>query len=137
MPTAALVAFREHGEVRRSLDENIDLAKPQLKQLAGIGVDLGQVTHELEVEGVESFTKSFESLLETLTNAAKDIKAGRGPRQWHSLGQLQPAVDTQLASLKKNDAAPRLWAKDPTVWTADPANPSETRDLTLCPAAPS
>src|SRR5712664_3322421 len=85
IPPATLVAFREHGEVRRSLDENIDLAKRQLKQLAGIGVDLSQVTHELEVEGVESFTKSFESLLETLTKAARDIKAGRGPRQWHSL----------------------------------------------------
>src|SRR5258708_15308357 len=108
MPTAALVAFREHGEVRRSLDENIDLAKRQLKQLAGIGVDLGQVTHELEVEGVESFTKSFESLLETLTKAAKDIKAGRGPRQWHSLRPLQPAGDTQLPSLKKNNPPPRL-----------------------------
>ena len=128
IPPATLVAFREHGEVRRSLDENIDLAKRQLKQLAGIGVDLGQVTHELEVEGVESFTKSFESLLETLTKAARDIKAGRGPRQWHSLGPLQPAVDTQLASLKKNDAAPRLWAKDPTLWSADPAKAAEIRD---------
>src|SRR5216683_4213709 len=128
IPPATLAAFREHGEVRRSLDEHIDLAKRQLQQLAAVGVDLDQVTRELEVEGVESFTKSFESLLETLTKAAKDIKAGRGPRQWHSLGPLQPAVDTQLASLKKNDAAPRLWAKDPTLWSADPAKAAEIRD---------
>ncbi|TMF54149.1 MAG: hypothetical protein E6I21_00225, partial [Chloroflexi bacterium] len=55
IPPATLAAFREHGEVRRSLDENVDLARRQLKQLAGVGVDLDQVTHELEVEGVEAF----------------------------------------------------------------------------------
>ncbi len=128
IPPATLAAFREHGEVRRSLDENLDLAKRQLKQLAGIGVDLDQVTNELEVEGVESFTKSFESLLEALTKTSKDIKAGKGPRQWHSLGQLQPAVDKQLATLQKGDAARRLWAKDSTLWSADPAKREEIRD---------
>src|SRR2546430_11519647 len=34
IPPATLAAFREHGEVRRSLDENVDLARRQLKQLA-------------------------------------------------------------------------------------------------------
>src|SRR5258706_12568795 len=85
IPPATLAAFREHGEVRRSLDENIDLAKRQLKQLAELGISLEQVTHELEVEGVDAFTKSFESLLGTLAKASKDIKSGKGPRQWHSL----------------------------------------------------
>src|SRR5207302_236997 len=92
IPPATLAAFREHGEVRRSLDENVDLARRQLKQLADAGVSLDQVTHELEVEGVEAFTKSFESLLAALEKSAKDIKAGKGPRQWFSLGRLQPAV---------------------------------------------
>jgi transaldolase/glucose-6-phosphate isomerase len=128
VPPATLVAFREHGEVRRSLDENVEAAKRQLKQLGGAGIDLDQVTHELEVEGVDSFTKSFESLLAALTKTSKEIKAGRGPRQWHSLGELQPAVDTQLANLKKNDAAPRLWAKDPTLWSADAAKAKDLRD---------
>ncbi|HEY3085389.1 MAG TPA: bifunctional transaldolase/phosoglucose isomerase, partial [Candidatus Dormibacteraeota bacterium] len=128
IPPATLAAFREHGEVRRSLDENVDLAKRQLKQLAEVGVDLGKVTQELEVEGVEAFTKSFESLLATLTKAAKDIRAGKGPRQWHSLGRLQPSVDVQLAKLQKDDAPRRLWAKDSTLWSADPNKRQEIRD---------
>ncbi|TMF16143.1 MAG: transaldolase, partial [Chloroflexi bacterium] len=45
IPPATLAAFREHGEVRRSIDENVDLARRQLKQLAGVGVSLDQVTH--------------------------------------------------------------------------------------------
>jgi transaldolase/glucose-6-phosphate isomerase len=128
IPPATLAAFREHGEVRQSLDENLDLAKRQLRQLAEIGVDLDQVTHELEVEGVDAFTKSFETLLAAIAKTSKDIKAGKGPRQWHSLGPLQPAVDSQLAKLNKEEAARRLWAKDSTLWSSDPAKREEIRD---------
>src|SRR5690348_6987032 len=128
IPPQTLAAFREHGEVRRSIDENLDLAKRQLKQLDEIGVDLDRVTYELEIEGVEAFTKSFESLLATLAKASKDIRAGKGPRQWHSLGRLQPVVDAQVARLQKEDAPRRLWAKDSTLWSADPAKRPEIRD---------
>ena len=128
IPPATLAAFREHGEVRRSLDENVELAQRQLKQLAEMGIDLRQVTHELEIEGVEAFTKSFESLKAALAKSAKEIKAGKGPRQWYSLGRLQPAVDAQLAKLQKEDAPRRLWAKDSTLWSADPNKRQEIRD---------
>ena len=128
IPPATLAAFREHGEVRRSLDEQVDIAKRQLKQLAEAGVDLDQVTRELEVEGVESFTKSFESLLDTLKKESAKIRSGKGPRQWYSLATLQPAVDARLAALQKDDAPRRLWAKDSTLWSSDPAKREEIRD---------
>ena len=128
IPPATLAAFREHGEVRRSLDEHVAGAKRQLKQLAEVGIDLDQVTRELEVEGVESFTKSFETLLATIAKSSRDIRAGKGPRQWHSLGKLQPAVDARLARLQKEDAPRRLWAKDSTLWSADPSKREEIRD---------
>ena len=128
IPPATLAAFREHGEVRRSLDESLDLAKRQLKQLASVGIDLNKVTNELEIEGVASFTKSFETLLEAIAKTSKDIKAGKGPRQWYSLGALQPAVDSQLATLQKGEAARRMWAKDSTLWSSDPAKREEIRD---------
>jgi transaldolase/glucose-6-phosphate isomerase len=128
VPPATLAAFREHGEVRRSLDENVELAKRQLKQLADVGVDLDQVTRELEVEGVESFTKSFVTLVEALRKESQKIKSGKGPRQWYSLGHLQPKVDARVAQLQKEDAPRRLWAKDSTLWTSDPAKRDEIRD---------
>src|SRR5437588_1714726 len=65
VPPATLAAFREHGQVRPSIDENLDVARRQLSRLAEAGVDIRQVTDELEVEGVEAFTKSFDSLLQT------------------------------------------------------------------------
>ncbi len=128
IPPATLAAFREHGEARRSIDENLDLAKRQLKQLADIGVDLDQVTRELEIEGVESFTKSFESLLATIKKESQNIRSGKGPRQWYRLGALQPKVDSRVGQLQKADAPRRLWAKDSTLWTSDPAKREEIRD---------
>src|SRR5713226_5821604 len=128
IPPATLAAFREHGEARRSIDENFDVAKRQLKQLAEFGVDLDQVTRDLEVEGVEAFTKSFESLLATIKKESQNIKAGKGPRQWYSLGALQPNADARVAQLQKAEAPRRLWAKDSTLWSTDPSKREEIRD---------
>src|SRR5258708_35043137 len=111
IPPATLAAFREHGEVRRSIDENLEGAKRQLKQLAAAGIDLDQVTQELEVEGVASFTKSFETLLEAIAKTSKDIKAGKGPRQWHSLGGLQPAGHAPEAAPQEEEGGRRRWAQ--------------------------
>ena len=122
VPPNTLAAFREHGEVRRSLDEHVDAAKRQLKELAEVGIDLDQVTQELEVEGVDSFFKSYEDLTKALTNAARDIRAGKGPTQWYSLGTLQPAVDKTVSQLQKEEVPRRLWAKDGSLWTGDAAD---------------
>jgi transaldolase/glucose-6-phosphate isomerase len=122
VPPNTLAAFREHGEVRRSLDEHVDVARRQLKELAEVGVDLDQVTKELEVEGVELFFKSYESLNKALATAARDIRQGKGPTQWHSLGTLQPTVDKTTAQLQKDEVPRRLWAKDGTLWPGDAGN---------------
>src|SRR5713101_2707974 len=50
IPPATLAAFREHGEARRSIDENVDAAKRQLKQLAELGVDLELTRDLVEVD---------------------------------------------------------------------------------------
>jgi transaldolase/glucose-6-phosphate isomerase len=117
VPDRTLAAFRAHGEVRRSLDQGVELAEQQLRALAELGVDLRQITQELEVEGVAAFERSYESLLATVGRAAAEIRSGRGPRQWHALGALQPAVDEAVAQLQAEDAPRRLWAKDPSFWT--------------------
>ena len=116
IPPATLAAFREHGEVRRSLDADLELSHRQLQELAEVGVDLEAVTQQLEVEGVELFDKSFVSLLETLEKAAADIRQGKGPRQWHSLGTLQPVVDDVVARLQADDAPRRAWSRDDRFW---------------------
>jgi len=116
VPPDTLRAFREHGRVERSLDRDVHQAHAQIEALAAVGIELHEVTDELEQEGVAAFAKSFESLIATLTNSLDRIKRGEGPRQWHSLRGLQPALQARLAELTKARAGERLWAKDASLW---------------------
>jgi transaldolase/glucose-6-phosphate isomerase len=116
IPPATLAAFREHGEARRSLDEDLPGVRRQLRELADLGIDLREVTAQLETEGVELFVKSFDSLLGTIEKESANIRAGKGPRQWHSLGALQPAVDEAVAKLQADDAPRKVWSRDPSFW---------------------
>lgn len=75
LPDHTLAAFMDHGVVRRSLDEDVEESRHQLKQLANLGIDLGAVTRELEVEGVSLFKKSYESLTDALAQSAREIRA--------------------------------------------------------------
>ena len=64
MPLETVEAFRDHGEVRLTLEEDVDEARELLDELAAAGVDYGDVTDTLEREGVEKFADSFRELLE-------------------------------------------------------------------------
>ncbi|MGH7861745.1 MAG: transaldolase, partial [Candidatus Dormibacteraceae bacterium] len=88
VPPETLRAFRDHGRVERSLDRDVHQAHQQIEALAAVGIDLREVTDELEQEGVAAFAKSFESLIATLTDSLDRIKRGEGPRQWQSLRGL-------------------------------------------------
>src|ERR671919_1359972 len=64
MPLETVEAFQDHGEVRLTLEEDVDEARELLDKLAAAGVDYGDVTDTLEREGVEKFADSFRELLE-------------------------------------------------------------------------
>ncbi|MEZ4557309.1 MAG: transaldolase [Caldilineaceae bacterium] len=73
MPPATLDAFRDHGTVKRTIDQGLDAAKHALGALAGIGIEIDQVTDELEAEGVQKFATSFEELLETIDSRRTEL----------------------------------------------------------------
>ena len=62
MPPALIDAFRDHGESRRRVDEELDEARRVIDDLASVGIALKDVTDTLLREGLGSFQKSFESL---------------------------------------------------------------------------
>ena len=66
VPEATLDAFRDHGTVADRLSGAGGEARHQLERLAEDGVDLEQITKELEGEGVEQFVASFESAVATV-----------------------------------------------------------------------
>lgn len=63
MPPATYAAFRDHGVVARTLDQDVAQALAQLAALPDLGIDLTAVTDQLEQEGVQAFVQSFEHLL--------------------------------------------------------------------------
>ena len=63
MPGKTMEAFLDHGTVKRTIDADIELARRQMADLAASGIDIDTVTNQLETEGIDSFIKSFETLL--------------------------------------------------------------------------
>jgi transaldolase len=72
LPPDTLEAYRDHGNPAVRIQDGIAAAPEQLQALARAGIDLAQVTRELEEEGVEKFAASYRSLL-----AAIDAKIGQ------------------------------------------------------------
>jgi transaldolase len=66
MPYQTLRAFADHGEVSRTLDRDPAEAERTLAEAAKAGIDLDQVTSELEREGVKTFCDSYAELSETI-----------------------------------------------------------------------
>ena len=74
MPDKTLLDFDDHGTLARTVDADVAGAKALMAALAAVGVDIDDVTRVLEDEGVSSFTKSFDELLDTLSTKAESLR---------------------------------------------------------------
>lgn len=68
---ATLEAFRDHGQVRATLEDRVDVARDQIAALERVGVSLLEVTDTLLEDGITSFRKAFDTLLATLQKAGQ------------------------------------------------------------------
>jgi len=66
MPPATLEAFRDHGRLRDSLEENVEDAERTLDDLRRAGVSLDKVTDNLITEGVHLFAAAADKLLDAV-----------------------------------------------------------------------
>jgi transaldolase len=62
MPRETAKAFADHGEVRDTLEQDVESARKLLDDLKAAGIDYDDVVAVLEREGVEKFAKSFQEL---------------------------------------------------------------------------
>ena len=74
MPDQALQAFVDHGVVSRTIDTNVSEAEGIYSALDKLGVNWNEVGSILEAEGVDSFKKSFDSLLVSLQEKGDSLK---------------------------------------------------------------
>jgi transaldolase len=66
LPDATMDAFSEHGSIAETITSNVDGARKVLDDLSRLGIDMTNVAHQLEHDGVLSFQQSFNELLAVL-----------------------------------------------------------------------
>ena len=118
MPPETVEAFRDHGKVAQTLEQNIPEAEQQLIELSRSGISLDDVTTKLTRDGVQSFADSFDALL-----------AGVEQRRAQALGNLLnrysakfdqesgAAVQRVLDEWRQSVKIRRLWRGDASLWT--------------------
>jgi transaldolase len=73
MPLETITAFLDHGEVKRTLDRDLDDAREAIRDVEANGITMERVTDELISEGVASFGKSFDELIETIESKREEL----------------------------------------------------------------
>jgi transaldolase len=63
MPGKTIEAFLDHGSTVRAVDTDFAEAQATIDAIEAAGISLKAVTDQLETEGIDSFVKSYESLL--------------------------------------------------------------------------
>ena len=75
MPDATVAAFQDHGTVARTVDKGVEEADAHLGRLKDAGIDMADVGRVLEEEGVASFLKSYDELLQSLHDKANAMQS--------------------------------------------------------------
>jgi transaldolase len=73
MPRPTMNAFLDHGTVERTVDKDLSGAHKTMEDLAAAGIDIDAVTAQLEDEGIATFTKSYDSLLEGVASKRSQL----------------------------------------------------------------
>jgi transaldolase len=79
MPEKTLEAFGDHGDVGRALEHDLTDATRVLAQAHESGLDLGQITAQLERDGVEAFCDSYRQLLDCIASKLSGLAAEEVP----------------------------------------------------------
>ncbi|HEY4780037.1 MAG TPA: transaldolase [Solirubrobacterales bacterium] len=75
MPEPTLLAFADHGQVGDLMPADGGNAEQVLKEFEGAGIDVDALATRLQVEGKQSFNKSWEELLSSIASQ-RGVTAG-------------------------------------------------------------
>ncbi len=78
VPPATFAAFRDHGRVRPTLEEDVEGARRTMAELASLGISIDAITDRLLDEGVRLFAEPFAKLLAAI-EARRAAAAGLHP----------------------------------------------------------
>jgi len=120
MPPATLDAFRDHGRLRNSLEQDVDGARHVLEELERSGISLDAVTEELVKDGVKLFADAADKLYGAVASKRATVLGSAIDPQKLTLGDaIQKAMEKSSEEWRASGKVRRLWHKDMSVWTGD------------------
>src|ERR1700754_3840425 len=123
VPPATLDAFRDHGEVRDSLAENVEDARRVLEELDKSGVSLDAITEELVKDGVKLFADAADKLYGAVAyKRATVLGTAIGSQKLALSPGLEKAGEKGTEEWRASAKIRKLWHKDKSVWTGDDEN---------------
>jgi transaldolase len=75
MPPALIDAFKDHGDVQRTVDKRLGAAEGLLREIEAVGISIKDVTDKLLTDGLASFQKSFDTLLAGIEKKTSQLTA--------------------------------------------------------------
>ena len=118
VPPDTFNAFRDHGKLRPSLEEDVTSAMDVLDDLEKSGISLKKVTDDLLADGLAKFVDPFTKLLKAVERRCRDANKARINEQTYSLpAVLDAEVKATLKTWDPHGGTRRLWAGDASLWT--------------------
>jgi transaldolase/glucose-6-phosphate isomerase len=120
VPPATLDAFRDHGKLRDSLEENVEEARHVLVELEKSGISLDAITGQLVKDGVKLFADAADKLYGAVAHKRTTVLGTGIDRQKLALGAgIEKALEKSTEEWRASAKIRRLWQQDKSVWTGD------------------
>jgi transaldolase / glucose-6-phosphate isomerase len=120
MPLATMDAFRDHGKLRDSLEENIEDAHRVLAELEKSGISLDKITADLVTDGVKLFADAADKLYGAVAHKRATVLGGSiDPQEIAVNAAMAKAIEKSSEAWRASAKVRRLWHKDKSVWTGD------------------
>ncbi|MGZ8498633.1 MAG: bifunctional transaldolase/phosoglucose isomerase [Candidatus Binatia bacterium] len=120
LPPDTINAFRDHGKIPgATVKTGFDDADAALATLAKLGISLDKITEKLQVDGVASFSASFDQLMAALEKKRQAMAGVVLNHQELHLGKSLKRVEKRLKDWQTAQVGKRIWEKDHKVWSKD------------------
>ena len=115
VPPATLKAFRDHGKATPTLDTGYEGAHQVIDTIGEAGISMPAAWQKLQDDGVGLFADAFKALLKSIeSKKAEWLAQGTASNVGIAYGYMDELV--------KMKAASRMWNRDASLWTTDPAH---------------
>jgi transaldolase/glucose-6-phosphate isomerase len=122
MPLATLLAVADHGRIQGPTIEHDP--SEDIAALEQAGIDFGQVTADLLIDGVKQFEDAMGRLLAGIEERRQGVLTQRPPTIHARLPpELAEPVAERVKRAAAADVARRIWQKDPALWGGQRGTP--------------